>query len=163
MLSVFTCLALVALPAINAQALTTITLNINGKETSIVLPLPQAPTTTVYMTMPAATITQTTAFPQSIATQTIVVAAPVDQISSIAGEIPTSYQVPAASLQTPAAIVPVTINGYTTALNLPSSASVPTGTVTLSPVIVAPPPPSQYIPSFPANSIQTAIGSLSSS
>ncbi|KAL9576857.1 MAG: hypothetical protein Q9212_006760, partial [Teloschistes hypoglaucus] len=110
MLSAAARLALVALPAIiNAQS-TTLTFNIDGKATSIVLSLPPAPATTVYMTVPGATITQTTAFPQSIATQTIVVTAPVDQISSIAGEIPSSYQAPAVSPQIPAVIVPVTIN-----------------------------------------------------
>ncbi|KAL8645962.1 MAG: hypothetical protein Q9210_006416, partial [Variospora velana] len=141
MLSAATVLAIAAV--VNAQSLTTFTFSINGEETSIVVPVPQAPTTTVYMTMPAATITRTTALGPAVATQTIIVTAPVDQISSIANEIPSSYQVPAESLNiNPAAVVPVTINGYTTAINLPSSASVPTGPVTLSPIVFAPSPPS---------------------
>ncbi|KAL8706498.1 MAG: hypothetical protein Q9225_007945, partial [Loekoesia sp. 1 TL-2023] len=157
MLSAVTSLALLALPAVvRAQSLTTYTFSINGKETSIVVPLPEAPTTTVYMTMPVATVTQTTAFAPAVATQTIVVTAPVGQISSIANEIPTSYRVPPESLS-PGAVVPITLNGYTTAINVPSTASVPTGPVTLSPVIVAPPPPATV-----ASSVQTAINSLSS-
>ncbi|KAL8932293.1 MAG: hypothetical protein Q9216_006896, partial [Gyalolechia sp. 2 TL-2023] len=154
MLSTVTSFALVALPAIiNAQSLTTYTFSINGVETSIVVPLPQAPTTTVYMTMPVATVTQTTAYSPAVATQTIVVTAPANQISSIANEIPQSYQAPVESLS-PGAVVPITINDYTTSINLPSSASVPTGAVTLSPIIVAPPPATV------ASSIQTAINPL---
>ncbi|KAI4137250.1 MAG: hypothetical protein L6R39_007386, partial [Caloplaca ligustica] len=156
MFSSATPLALVALPfIISVQSLTTYTFSINGKETSIVVPLPEGPMTTVYMTMPAATVTQTTAFGPAIATQTIVVTAPVDQISSIANEIPQSYQVPAESVGTPGAVVPITISGYTTSINIPSSVSVPTGQITLSPVVVAPPPL--------ATSVQTAINSIQSS
>ncbi|KAI4226365.1 MAG: hypothetical protein L6R36_003223 [Xanthoria steineri] len=148
-------MALVALPAlINAQSLTTYFFSIGDRPTSIVVPVPEGPATTVYVTMPLATVTQTTAFPQSIATQTIVVTAPVGQISSIANEIPSSYVVPLVPNVNPAAVVPISFNGYTTSLNLPSSASVPTGAVTLTPVIVAPPP---------ASTIQTVIGSLTAS
>ncbi|KAI4177470.1 MAG: hypothetical protein LQ343_000451 [Gyalolechia ehrenbergii] len=157
MLSIATFFALVALPAIiNAQSLTTYMFSINGQGTSIVVPLPQAPTTTVYKTMPVATVTQTTAYAPAVATQTIVVTAPANQISSIANEIPQSYQVPVESLN-PGAVVPITINDYTTSINLPSSASVPTGAVTLSPVIVAPQSSSTVV-----SSIQTAIKPLTS-
>ncbi|KAL8869955.1 MAG: hypothetical protein Q9174_003884 [Haloplaca sp. 1 TL-2023] len=148
-------LALLALPSIvyAQQQLTTFTFSINGEETSIVVPMPEMPTTTIFQTLAEATITQTMAFPQSVATQTIVVTAPVDDISSIAEAIPSSYQVEPESVDTPDVLVPVTLNGYTTSLALPSSASVPTGPVTISPIIVAPPAPT----------IQTAIGSLTSS
>ncbi|KAL8954960.1 MAG: hypothetical protein Q9193_006992, partial [Seirophora villosa] len=122
MLSVPTLLAIAAV--VNAQSLTTFTFTINGEETAVGVPAPQAPTTTVYTTVPSVTITETTAFGPSIATQTIIVTAPIDQISSIANEIPSSYQVPTESLNIiPAAVVPVTLNGFTTAINLPSSAS----------------------------------------
>ncbi|KAL8707320.1 MAG: hypothetical protein Q9220_007632 [cf. Caloplaca sp. 1 TL-2023] len=150
-----------ALPSlINAQALTTYTLTIFGKETSVVLPLPQVPTTTVYMTMAGATVTQTTAFPQSVATQTIILTAPADQITSIAGEIPSSYQAPPVTVN-PGPIVPITLNGYTTSINLPSSASVPTGAVTLSPII-APPPPATTAIATPQDTAtaQTVINPL---
>ncbi|KAL8977354.1 MAG: hypothetical protein Q9205_006824, partial [Flavoplaca limonia] len=147
--------ALVAIPAlINAQSLTTYFFSIGDTPTSIVVPVPEAAATTVYVTLPVEVITQTTAFPQSIATQTIVVTAPEGQISSIANEIPSSYVAPPVSNVDPAAVVPISINGYTTSLNLPSSASVPIGAVTLTPVIVAP---------SPASTIQTVIDSLTTS
>ncbi|KAI4262958.1 MAG: hypothetical protein L6R42_001873 [Xanthoria sp. 1 TBL-2021] len=148
-------MVLVALPAlINAQSLTTYFFSIGDRPTSIVVPIPEGPATTVYVTMPVATVTRTTAFAQSVATQTIVVTAPVGQISSIANGIPSSYVVPPVSNIDAAAVVPISFNGYTTSLNLPSSASVPTGAVTLTPIIVAPPP---------ASTIQTVIDSLTAS
>ncbi|KAL9045512.1 MAG: hypothetical protein Q9214_001452 [Letrouitia sp. 1 TL-2023] len=134
-------LVLAALPIlIHAQGLTTYIFTIGDKPTSLVLPIPNIPTTTIYKTLPATTITHTTQLPRKIATETIVLTAPVGEISTIAGNIPQSYQVPnqQAVSGTPGPVIPITVNGYVTSIRLPATASVPPGRVTLSPVVVAP-------------------------
>lgn len=136
-------LVLAALPVLtHAQGLTTYILTIGDKPTSLILPIPNIPTTTIYKTLPATIITRTTQLPRQIATETIVLTAPVGEISAIAGNIPQSYQVPnqQAVSGTPGPVIPITVNGYVTSIRLPATASVPPGRVTLSPVVVAPGP-----------------------
>ena len=132
-------LVLAALPAlINAQSLTTYRFSIAGEPTSVVVPLPDVPTMTVYKTLPATLVTRTTQLPRQIATETIVLTAPVGEISSIADSIPKSYQVPnqQAVSGTPGPVVPITFGGFTTSIHLPAAVSVPKSPVTLSPVVV---------------------------
>lgn len=141
MVAVSSRLVLAALPVlIHAQGLTTYIFTIGDKPTSLTLPIPNIPTTTIYKTLPATIITRTTQLPRQIATETIVLTAPVGEISAIADNIPQSYQVPnqQAVSGTPGPVIPITVNGYVTSIRLPATASVPPGRVTLSPVVVAP-------------------------
>lgn len=116
--------ALALVPAlIHAQSVTYL-FTFGQLVTSVVLPSPPGVTKTIMVKEPQTTLYLTTQLPQAVTTQTIVITAPVNEISSIADGIPKSYQ----ETRSEAAgdVVPFAINGYTTSIVIPASASIPT-------------------------------------
>ena len=132
MLSSFTSIIFALVPALTwAQNVYTTTVVVNGVQT----------------------LTETFQLAPQVVTRTIIITAPADQISSIIGVVPQSVQLqqPQESGQT----VPVTINGYVTAIVVPSSASVFTPVTT---VVV----PASNVQSAVSNGVNNGIGSASS-
>lgn len=124
MLSIPSRFALALVPTlINAQSVT-YSFTFGQEVTSVVLPAPKVETTTITVKEPQETYYLTTQLPAAVTTQTIIITAPVNQISSIAGSIPKSYQ--EILSEKPGAVVPFTINGYTTSIVIPASVSIPT-------------------------------------
>ena len=135
-------LILASLPAlIHAQSILTtlyFTNTQDGQVSSIEVPFSpqQAHTETTTITEAGTTITQTTALQPSVETTTIVLTGPYPQVSSVADGIPKSIQVEQPSV--PAGpVVPVTVHGYSTTIQLPSSVSLPSTAITIAPPAIA--------------------------
>ena len=153
--------AIVALlPAIARAQSTTYTLTLGDVVTSVVLPIPQAETTTITLREAQATLILTTRVPQPVATQTIIITAPVNQITSIAAAIPKSVQQVVSEEGNQ--IVPITIHDYVTSILIPASASIPAG-VTLSPITPVILPVPTVVPSLASELLSAEHESLSAS
>lgn len=122
----------------------------------------QTTQTTVVVT-PQTQVTATFALAPGVVTRTIIITAPVDQISSIIDAVPKSAQLQQ-SVE-PGQTLPITINGYVTSIVIPDSASIPTG-VTLSPItpafLPAPTIDLASAQSAVSNSVNNGIQSVSS-
>lgn len=104
--------AVALLPSLIVADSTTITITFGGVVTSAVVQLPEPQIITVR--------------PQQIITTTIVITAPASQITEIAGKIPESVQDIVS--EEVGNVLPLTINGYVTSINLPASVSIPADT-----------------------------------
>lgn len=117
-------------------------------------------THTVIVTIPQFTVTESLQNSPRVGTRTIIITAPVDEITSIADAIPKSVQLQ----QTEAGggqILPITINTYVTSIVIPAAASIPTG-ITLSPISpVLVPVPTQAA-SAVSNGVNAGVSSVSS-
>lgn len=134
-------LFLAALPSlICAQSMTTLlyTYTTDGAVSSIVisLPLQGGQVETTIITQASATVTSTTALRPSVETTTITLTGPVSDLSSAAAGIPASYQLQQPSIA-PGPVIPITVHGYTTSLQLPSSVSLPSTAITIAPSAAA--------------------------
>ncbi|KAL2037206.1 hypothetical protein N7G274_010069 [Stereocaulon virgatum] len=145
-------------PAIVLAQSTTYFFTVSGTVQSIVLPTAPTTTTTIYMTQPAAIVTVTP--PASIETRIFTVTGPAPVVASIEGALPSGAQVQG-STESPGPIVPIAINGFTTSIQFPVSASIPTsGPVTIAPaVVVAPTPASMAFNAQPATSNEAVVAS----
>ena len=133
-------LALATPSLLAAQSLTTYSITISNSIHTIVLPTPKVTTITDYQTQPGAT---TTIIPApSIQTSIFTVTGPFAEVTSIADNIPSGARVQGGrDSETPGAIVPIAIHGFITSIELPASASIPTGPFSISHVnIIAPTP-----------------------
>lgn len=103
--------ALALVPSLIVAQSTTITFTFGDIVTTAVVQLPEALTATV------------TVGPPRIITTTIVLTAPANQITEIAGKIPQSVQ--DTFSEEVGNVVPININGYVTSIRLPASLSIP--------------------------------------
>lgn len=116
--------AVALMPSLIVAQSATVTFTFGGIVTSAVVPLPEALTATI------------TVAPPRIITTTIILTAPANQISEIAGKIPQSIQNIVS--EEVGNVVPFGINGYVTSIRLPASLSIPADTTlpAFTPVII---------------------------
>ncbi|KAL2059574.1 hypothetical protein ABVK25_000867 [Lepraria finkii] len=133
-------------PAMVLAQSTTYSFTVNGNVHSIILPSPSITSTTIFVTHAAATVTITP--PASIETRIFTVTGPAPVVASIEGAIPSGAEVQG-STESPGPIIPIAINGYTTSVQFPASASIPTS----GPVTIAPANP---VPASMASNAQSA-------
>lgn len=105
------------------------------------------------------TVAETIQNSPRVATRTIIITAPIDEITSIADSIPTSVVQLQQSAQG-GQILPITVNDYVTSILIPAAASIPTG-ITLSPIspVLVPVP---TVVSAVSNNVDAGASSVSS-
>lgn len=116
---------------------------------------------TVVVTNPQFTLTESPQNSPHVATRTIIITAPIDEITSIADSIPKSIQVQQTQLAG-GQVLPITINTFVTSILIPAAASIPTG-ITLSPIspVLVPVPTVSQVVSALSNSLDAGASSVS--